>query len=713
MMNLRFFLDVRGLCVIALLLSVFTASMVFAAPPTINYQGRLTDSGGNPVNVPVTMVFKLYTDATSGTEVWSETHTNVPVTGGVFQVILGSQGTPLDPSDFNSDLFLGIAVDGDPEMTPRLPIASAGYSLAGSSVGIALTVDCSTDSLQDAIDSASPGVSVTITVNGTCNEDIYINRDRVTLLDGSSGKIVGQTADEAAVTVDGANNIQIVGLTIESSQTSGNGVFVSTNGDLTLGDSTPGGGVTITNTYSGAIATMGGVLRMTYTTFSGNRQSSLNVWRAATARVENSTFTENFGPYEGPEWPEIIHVNHGGNLLMVGVNTVNNTYSGGGTKLALSGYTKATIRQSGGHSTFTGNMYLNYHTNAQFRDTTINGDVSVGQNSYLLLRDRDLTNTDTSVQGDLEAQQNSILDIRETTTITGSLNLRSGSYATVRNTVTFSGSPAYIGVNNSELKLDASVPNGDFFFGPDSQVTLSGTNSISGGGIDRSNVNIVSGGSLTYTSAFGFNVGGQSRVTLENNSSITASDIALLEGSQLIVREAATVSANIVLNDWTNLTFQGWGSAATVNGDINLVLPSNYVAFGFGTDFAPTVNGSINCNFSGSSYHLRGNEPTVTGTIGSGCTGNLDRVLEITTVTGSGTVTSSGGSFGNTLNCTTGTTGTCRASYATDDIVTVNAIAMSGWVFSSWGGDCTGLSASDSITMTSSKDCSVVFAVAP
>lgn len=709
-MNLRFFLDVRGLCVIALLLSVFTTSAVFAAPPTINYQGRLTDSGGNPVNVPVTMVFKLYTDATSGTEVWSETHTNVPVTGGVFQVILGSQGTPLDPSDFNSDLFLGIAVDGDPEMTPRLPIASAGYSLAGSSVGIALTVDCSTDSLQDAIDSASPGVSVTITVNGTCNEDIYINRDRVTLLDGSSGKIVGQTAYEAAVTVDGANNVQIVGLTIESSQTDGNGVSVSNNGNLTLGDSTPGGGVTITKTRIGASSGMGGVLRMSYATFTANRYISLNVGRASTASVENSMFTESL-PRASTD-AAVIHVNHGGNLTMRGDNTVNNTY-GGGAKFSIDAFTMAAIRQGNGHTSFTGDMTL-VNTNAQFRDTTINGDVEVAQNSNFLLRDQDSTNADSSLVGDLVLYEHSTANL-DSTSIAGDLTLQRGSIGWVWDTVTFSGSPAYIKVENSQLELRASVPNGDFNIWR-SKVNLGGTYSLSGVGISGGSI-VSIGGSLTITNSDPLYIFGRSTLSLGNSSSITASSIEFYDGSDIDVGDSAVITANIGLQDWTRIWFAGKGSAATLNGDIRLGQTSSYVTFGYGSDYPPTVNGNIYCDFLPTAdhhVHLRGNEPTVIGTIGSSCTAWTLKVLEITAVTGNGTVTSTGGSAGGTLNCATGATGTCRVGgYNPDDVVTLTATPDSGWVFSTWGGNCAGLSASDTITMASNKSCWVSFTAAP
>jgi hypothetical protein len=100
-------------------------------PQRINYQGYLTDSGGNPVNGSVDIVFSIYDVAAGGTAIWTETQT-VVVNKGLFNVQLGSV-TPL-PS-FSGTRYLGIQVGADPEMTPRLLLASAPYALNAESVG--------------------------------------------------------------------------------------------------------------------------------------------------------------------------------------------------------------------------------------------------------------------------------------------------------------------------------------------------------------------------------------------------------------------------------------------------------------------------------------------------------------------------------------------------------------------------------------------------
>ena len=107
-----------------------TATTTATSKTTINYQGYLTDSSGNPVNEPVDMVFRLYNVESGGEALWIETQNGVVVSDGLFSVLLGdvtSISTEIIAN--NSDLWLGIAVGGDEEMSPRERIASAPYAM--------------------------------------------------------------------------------------------------------------------------------------------------------------------------------------------------------------------------------------------------------------------------------------------------------------------------------------------------------------------------------------------------------------------------------------------------------------------------------------------------------------------------------------------------------------------------------------------------------
>ena len=96
-------------------------------PTMLNYQGYLTDSSGNPINGTLAMTFSIYTTASGGSAVWTETQSSVSVTDGLFNVLLGSVN-PINASDLTGTSYLGVKVGADPEMTPRQRMVSVGYA---------------------------------------------------------------------------------------------------------------------------------------------------------------------------------------------------------------------------------------------------------------------------------------------------------------------------------------------------------------------------------------------------------------------------------------------------------------------------------------------------------------------------------------------------------------------------------------------------------
>jgi hypothetical protein len=110
-----------------------TSTATGSSKTTINYQGYLTDSSGNPVSDPLDMVFRLYNVESGGDALWTETQSAVAVSDGLFSVLLGS-ATPISTETIanNNDLWLGIAVGGDEEMSPREKIASAPYAMSAN-----------------------------------------------------------------------------------------------------------------------------------------------------------------------------------------------------------------------------------------------------------------------------------------------------------------------------------------------------------------------------------------------------------------------------------------------------------------------------------------------------------------------------------------------------------------------------------------------------
>lgn len=107
-------------------------------PETVNYQGYLTDSGGNPISGTATLQFTIWDASSGGNSVWSETHNNVPVTSGYFSVLLGSQGTPLTAAEFQgSPRYLEVVYDAT--TFPRQPFSSVPYALVANYATEAVT----------------------------------------------------------------------------------------------------------------------------------------------------------------------------------------------------------------------------------------------------------------------------------------------------------------------------------------------------------------------------------------------------------------------------------------------------------------------------------------------------------------------------------------------------------------------------------------------
>jgi len=105
---------------------------------TIAYQGRLADADGNPLTDTYNMIFRLYAAASGGAPLWEEQWTGsngVQVSDGLFNVMLGSL-TPIPQSVIteHESLFLGITVDTDDEMEPRVQLGSVPFAVQALTV---------------------------------------------------------------------------------------------------------------------------------------------------------------------------------------------------------------------------------------------------------------------------------------------------------------------------------------------------------------------------------------------------------------------------------------------------------------------------------------------------------------------------------------------------------------------------------------------------
>jgi hypothetical protein len=107
-------------------------------PQMINYQGRLTDDAGDPVDTVVDMMFSICSDSLGTTCDWTELQEDVKVIDGLFNVKLGSN-TPIADDVFSGAVcWLGVNVGGEPLPYTQLitmPYAYRVSTIDGASGG--------------------------------------------------------------------------------------------------------------------------------------------------------------------------------------------------------------------------------------------------------------------------------------------------------------------------------------------------------------------------------------------------------------------------------------------------------------------------------------------------------------------------------------------------------------------------------------------------
>jgi len=112
-------------------LTLVIALLAFAGaaadiPRTLSYQGVLRDGEGLLVEGSHDITFSIYEAQVGAPAIWSETQT-LPVEAGIFNAILGVN-IPLDMA-FDDPYWLGIAIDGEDELAPKVELTSSAYAL--------------------------------------------------------------------------------------------------------------------------------------------------------------------------------------------------------------------------------------------------------------------------------------------------------------------------------------------------------------------------------------------------------------------------------------------------------------------------------------------------------------------------------------------------------------------------------------------------------
>ena len=174
-------------------------------PETMSYQGVLTDASGTPLSGSYSLLFIIYDFATGGNWLWAETHRGIEVVDGVFSVILG-ETIPLNLA-FDKQYWLAIAIEGGVELTPRIRLTSAPYSLNARSVADnAVTAAKILPDVVSSVDGVSndggdidlvAGTNITITPNDAANT--------ITISSTGGGSFSGWSLTGNSGTIPGTN----------------------------------------------------------------------------------------------------------------------------------------------------------------------------------------------------------------------------------------------------------------------------------------------------------------------------------------------------------------------------------------------------------------------------------------------------------------------------------------------------------------------------
>lgn len=109
-----------------------------AQPAHLPLQGYLTDGTATPVDGTIPVTFRVYNAATGGSPMWVETFPSLLVEDGSFTVSLGTAdpAEPLNLNMFNNgaELWVGIAIAGGAELTPRIALGTTPYAAYARSV---------------------------------------------------------------------------------------------------------------------------------------------------------------------------------------------------------------------------------------------------------------------------------------------------------------------------------------------------------------------------------------------------------------------------------------------------------------------------------------------------------------------------------------------------------------------------------------------------
>ncbi|PIN88446.1 hypothetical protein COU61_04880, partial [Candidatus Pacearchaeota archaeon CG10_big_fil_rev_8_21_14_0_10_35_13] len=109
---------------IIMMVMVSISTVSAALPSTINVHGKLTDADGVSLTGNYNFTFRIWSASTGGTNLHETANLTITTDNdGIYSAIIPAVGV-----NFSDQYYLGITVQNDAEMTPRINLTSSPYS---------------------------------------------------------------------------------------------------------------------------------------------------------------------------------------------------------------------------------------------------------------------------------------------------------------------------------------------------------------------------------------------------------------------------------------------------------------------------------------------------------------------------------------------------------------------------------------------------------
>ncbi|MFH0913638.1 MAG: hypothetical protein V1884_05100, partial [Candidatus Omnitrophota bacterium] len=204
---------------ISLITALFFWQLAFAEiPQQLFFQAKITNKSGSVLTGAQSLTFRLYSESSGGTALWTETQSATADSSGVISCYLGATTAFPSSLDFNSTYYLSIEIGSDGEMSPRIKLVPALSALnADRFDGL--------DSVQFLRSDSADTMEATLTFSGVATDITTASGEHLAIIPGGAGNVgIGTSSPQGLLHVGTA---------------AGSGLIVQKSGNVGIGTTSP------------------------------------------------------------------------------------------------------------------------------------------------------------------------------------------------------------------------------------------------------------------------------------------------------------------------------------------------------------------------------------------------------------------------------------------------------------------------------------------